>query len=713
MSGRWTAFGISAATICAALGSSSAAAQTAVADDAPAAVEEVVVTGVREQGYRSEEQSAALFGSVELLDTPFQVSVFPIELLQDQQVRTLFDVAKNDASVVANDAATGFYDSVAIRGFTLSNSSGYYREGLLYQNQAQSPFENKAAVEIVKGLTGLRYGFTAPGGVVNYVLKRPTAQPYRAVDLFGDSNGGFGAHVDVGGPITEKLGFRFNGVLARDALFVDGVEGPRRLASLFLSWRPTDRLTIDLEGEYQFRELEQNATIRFNSFDANLTNAQKRDILDRYDRSTYLGQDWTTYPTHNAIGSIKAQYRVSDDWRLRAAVQKMHLDRDQNSINIAPRSINAAGDFTAQLYYAPDQIRDPLTVDVAVEGAFSTGSIRHEVVAGVYHLNNRLTFPYFGFDAPVGRSNLFSPVVIADPNVTSDPSYTGVRERQTSFYATDHARINEQLNVLAGVRYTKPKFETFFNEDLSRDTLYEEESVTFTGGLVFKPVQAVSLYASYAEGFEQGGQAPSDTVNANQVLPPLTSSQYEVGIKAELFEGATLSAAAFEIDKGLELIDAANRFVQDGRQVHRGIEASLAGQLTPRLRVVTGVQYVDAKVERAATGALIGKRPVNVPEWQANLFVDWRLPVEHDIAVNGGVYVSDDKFADNLNTFAVDGYVRLDLGARYAFDVGDARATARLVVENVTDDVYFTGVGFGTFQYASPRTARVSLSTSF
>ncbi len=686
----------------------------AAAQDDPAIAqnEDVLVTGVRERGYRAEDQSVALFGPQPVLDTPFSVSTFPIELLQDQQVRTLFDVAKNDPSVVATDAATGFYDSVAIRGFTLSNSSGYYRDGLLYQNQAQSPFENKAAVEILKGVSGLRYGFASPGGIVNYVLKRPTGAPYRFVDVFGDGNGGIGVHADAGGPLSKTLGFRFNAVLARDSLFVDDISGPRRMASLFLSWTPAPNLTIDLEGEYQFRELEQNATIGLGSFDPDLSQAQVRDLLARYDRRTNLGQAWSVYPTRNIIGSARARWEFSPGWALRGGVQKMHLKRDQIEASIAFQSIDADGDFDTELYFQPDQVRNPLTAEVALEGSVRTGPLTHEIVVGAYHLDNRLSFPQFGAIEVIGRSNLFDPVAIADPRATSDPSYTAIRQRQWSLYATDYIRVGETLNLLIGGRYTRPKFETFFNADQSRDSLYEKSKFTPVAGLVFKPASNVSLYASYAEGFEQGGTAPLGTVNANRVLPPVTSKQVEAGVKAELFAGATLTAAVFDIDRTLELVDDANRFVQDGRQRHRGLEVALAGQVTPALRVVGGVQYLDAKTERTDNLALRGKRPINVPEWQGNLFVDYRLPVAADLAVNGGLFVSGDKFADEINSFAVDGYARLDLGTRYSFRVGDARATLRAVIENVFDGDYFTGAAFA-FQYAAPRTARLSLSTVF
>lgn len=97
----------------------------------------------------------------------------------------------------------------------------------------QSPIENKAAVEIIKGPAAIRYGFTAPGGIVNYVLKRPTARPYTFVQTHGDSNGSIGIQGDFGGTINEKFGYRINVLIAEKATFVDDVAGPQQFLSTF------------------------------------------------------------------------------------------------------------------------------------------------------------------------------------------------------------------------------------------------------------------------------------------------------------------------------------------------------------------------------------------------------------------------------------------------------------------------------------------------
>jgi iron complex outermembrane recepter protein len=664
---------------------------------------EIIVTAERERGYRPKDQGVALFGSQSLLDTPFSVSTLSAELIRDQQARTLTEITKNDPSVVATGSGNGFFDTVAIRGFTLGNGGNYFRDGLWFQNQVQTPFENKASVEILKGLSAIRYGFNAPGGVLNYTVKR--------LELFGNGFGGIGGHLDVGGPVSDTLGIRVNAVVAQDELFVRGIGGPRQMVSAFVSWKAAPNLTLDAEAEYQYLEVEQQSIIALTSFANGLSQAQIRDLLGRFDPQTYLGQRWTTYPTRNFIGSLRATWDFAPGWQLKAAIQKMDLLRNQNAAGIAARSIQANGDYTATLFFSPDQRRDPLSGQLWVEGRFDTAGISHDLVIGTYFVNNRLTFPN-GFSGNIGTSNIFAPREIADPRAVSDPSYTGARERQFALYATDYVTVADWLNLFAGVRYTRPIFESFTGPDRPPATRYDQDVVTPSFGFVVKPKETISLYGSYARGLEAGGTAPINTVNANQQLPPLTSEQFELGIKAELAKGALLTFALFDIARDLELIDDQNRFVQDGRQRHRGAELTLAGDITSTLRLVTGAMLLDAKVLRAANTALNGRRPTNVPEFQANAFLDWRLPTPAKLWVNGGIYHTGSRFIDNINSFAVAAQTRFDLGLRSTFAVGETALTARLIVENVTNARLISGAS-GNFTWGAPRTVKAALSANF
>ncbi len=677
---------------------------------------EVVLTGKRETGYVASEQTGVTFGTRDIVDVPQSVSVITQEVLLDQQVRSLGDLVRNDPSVIVSNPP-GFNETVNIRGYNLNNSSSYRRENLIFQNQVQSPFENKAAVEIIKGPAAIRYGFTPPGGIVNYVLKRPTQNPYAFVQTFGDSNGSIGVHGDFGGMVNEKFGYRINALVAEEATFVDDVAGPRQFLSAFFEWKPIKNLRIDIEGEYQFRNLEQQATIRLNSFDPTLTIAQQKQLLEDFDPKTFIGQEWGTYPTRTFVGSLGAEYTISDTWSIFGRVQKMQLIRDQQGANIVNGSLQANGDFETNIFFDPSQVRDPLSLDIFANGTFNTFGIKHDIAIGVAHSRNPLRFSLDeGGESNAGTSNIFNPVALDRPVVLSGQTLDALFFTQRAFYVTDFIKVFDNLEVLAGVRWTEQENEDVFNEEGTLQTSYKDDQWTPNFGIIYTPVDNLNLYGSYSTGITTGEQIPVEAANFNTggdlFLDPAETEQFELGFKANIFKSALLTGAYFDIDQPLAFIDGNNIFRYGGSQRHRGVELSLAGQLTDRARIIFGGLYLNAEIDNPSEPDLDGNRPQSVPELQLNTFVDYKLPVK-GLDVNAGLFYTGDRFADNQETFNVDGYVRLDLGTRYGFNWGSTKMTARVNVRNVTNEQFLEGLAFGQFLFGAPTTAVVSLAAEF
>ena len=677
----------------------------------------ITVLGRRETGYMSRRQSGGTFGEQSIFDTPFSVTVIPQEFLLDQQVRSLGDIVRNDPSMLVT-ASPGLFDTVSIRGYGLSNASSYRRESVIFQNQAQSPFENKAAVEIVKGPTSVRYGFTPPGGVVNYVLKRPTDEPYRFAQAFGDTNGSYGIHLDVGGRINDELGFRFNGVASRESTFVDGIDGPRQMFSALFEWTPTDRLRVDVEGEYQYRELEEQPRIRVSSFDASLTPDERADLLERFDPTRFIGQDWGTYPTSTYVGSLGVQYDFSSDWRLHGRVQKMRLVRDQQAGTIAAGSLQANGDFTQGTYFDPSQIRDPLSAEVFVTGRFDTFGVGHDVAFGGAVSRNPIHFSLAGDCClEAGTSNIFNPVDLPRPPVTATPTVDALYFNQEAVFVSNLVTVTDNLTLFGAVRWSRQENRDRFNAEAVLETTYEDSIFAPNLGVIYNPTDTVTLYGSYSQGITTGAQIPPDAanfgLNDELFLDPAETEQFEAGIKAALFKGAIFTAAYFDISQPLATLDENNVFGYLGDQNHRGVEVNLAGDITDNLRIIAGGLYLDAEIADPGDPNVDGNRPSATPELQFNFFADYAVPFVEGLALNGGVFFTGDRFADNLTTFKADGYVRVDLGVRYRFDVGDQRLTARLNVRNVADADFVEGADFGSFFFGSPRAAFFSLATEF
>lgn len=676
--------------------------------------DEIIVVGEREKGYRSTEQSSALFGARNILRTPFSVSSFSQEVLIDQQVRKLGDIVRNDPSATVS-SPPGFNDTINIRGFTLDNSNGYRREGLIFQNQVQNPFENKAAVEILKGPAALRYGFANPGGVVNYILKRPTPETYRYLELFGDTNGSIGAHFDLGAQLTDEIGVRINALGARDASFVDGVAGPRHMFSAFVEWRPSDRLRIDLEAEYEYREQEQQATIADFSFDPSVAPAERKALIEAFDQTTFLGAEFGTYPTRNFVGSVRAVYELADDWTLTAAAQKMNLIRDQQGVGIGFGTLAANGDYIADTFFSPSQIRDPLSAEAYVTGSFRTGPLEHTLTVGAAFSDNPLRFELVGGTVLLGPSNIFNPQPQSLPpgGIAVGQPVDAIVFQQVAGFFTDAVRIGDKVEIIAGGRYTRQRTQDVFNADETLQTSYDDGAFTPTVGAIFAPIGTLSFYASWSQGITQGAVAPMTVVNANEILPPERSRAFEAGVKADVLTGATVTAAIFDIEQPRTIITPDNIFTDGGSQRHRGAEITIAGDVADGLRLIAGGLYLDADVDDEGTTPFDGLEPQGVPEFQANLYADWRTPFARGLWLNGGVFYTGERFADDANTYTVDGYVRVDLGARYEFSAGGADYAARLIVRNALDADFVEGTNFGIFYFGAPRTAFLSLSRAF
>jgi iron complex outermembrane recepter protein len=143
-------------------------------------------------------------------------------------------------------------------------------------------------------------------------------------------------------------------------------------------------------------------------------------------------------------------------------------------------------------------------------------------------------------------------------------------------------------------------------------TNYNVNAPTPRFAQLFKPIPNVTTYASYAQALQGGDTAPSAAANANAVLPPSVSQQYEVSVKAAVGD-VNLSLALFRIDKvNAELNPTNNVYMQDGREIHQGIEAMATGRLTPELTLIGGFTLLDAYVANAsALPATNGKIPVN------------------------------------------------------------------------------------------------------
>ena len=231
---------------------------------------------------------------------------------------------------------------------------------------------------------------------------------------------------------------------------------------------------------------------------------------------------------------------------------------------------------------------------------------------------------------------------------------------------------------------------------------------------------ALSLYANYAEALVPGTTAPAvvngvTVANGGDVLSPFRAEQAEVGVK---YYGGSFGGAlsVFRTTLPSEFFDGAI-YSAGGEQENRGVELSVFGEPVQGLRVLGGATWLDAEITRALDASLNGKSAIGVPDFQANLNVEWDLRAIDGLTLEGRVVHTGSQAANGANTVELESWTRLDAGVRYAFTAGDKPVTLRARVENVAAEDQWVAVGgypgSNYLTLGAPRTLRLSVSTEF
>jgi iron complex outermembrane recepter protein len=190
---------------------------------------------------------------IPLIETPVSVQVIPQTLILDKQLSTLPDAVTGQVSGVIGRTGGGIlYDNFIIRGFAGSDFGDAYRNGL-YNRQDIYDIANVERVEVLKAPAAVLYGRIEPGGLVNYVTKKPLATPRYTVEQQAGSNQQFRTLLDATGPIAgnSKVLYRFNGSYFSTESFRDFVSNGRAFIAPSLTWKPSSRFDVTAELEYK------------------------------------------------------------------------------------------------------------------------------------------------------------------------------------------------------------------------------------------------------------------------------------------------------------------------------------------------------------------------------------------------------------------------------------------------------------------------------
>ena len=667
-------------------------------------IERIEVKGSYFNDYKVDNASGAMRTSTSLLDTAQSVTVITDTIVNEQLATTLGEVLSNDASLTPGSKQRN-REVFNLRGFELSSSTGYLRDGHQHWSHYQQPIEILEQVEVIKGPSSILYGQSGPGGLVNMVTKKPTAQTLFNASADVDQHGSTRFMLDAGGALTEAEDLRARGVLVKQDVEYwreyqngDNRERDRFLGALVVDYDISDNALVRVHYDRTDDEagLDTGAWI---DNDANIIGNDK----------TIRDMSWAfTDITVENMG-IDFKMFLTDNWHVNLGYNEQTFERQRfESAPRKPSDFIEGDSYQSRPYDRFDDWQFK-TAFIDFIGEFETVGVHHQLLVGVnsldyYYGQLRTSADTINFSAGQNEPNRPNISYKSDDTVSSSAyDYYGI-------YIQDLISFSPKWQLSLGGRYDKQSKENSNNESFVPKV-----------GVLYHPNASATVYASYSEGFEPQNETleNENDVNNGMKLDAITSEQREVGVKWQLFDDRLmLSGALFDISKTGTLVsenlinpigDITSITTQAGEQRHKGFELSAQGAATDRLFVMASTMYLDANYERDEE--LEGKRPTDAPKWSASLWTRYEL--NDAIAFNAGAFYEGERFADNANTVTKQGYTRVDIGATYALKVSNTDINLRLNIENLFDKNYLAGGGLNNVTVGEGTNMRLAAQFSF
>ncbi len=667
-----------------------------------------------------------------LAKTPQSISVLGADVLEATASSGLSQVVKLNSSLADNYNTTGFIENLSIRGFALDPAAGnnFQRNGLAVSGYAPLALENIERIEVLKGVAGLQSGVSAPGGLVNWVSKKPLPDAFTTVSLGTDSNNGSKVHLDTN-TTWGTMGVRVNLMAENLRTHFEGANGTRSLASIALAERISPSTHISAELEYQRKQ--QPSVPGLGLLDTAGIGLGTTLPPANYSRLNLNNQSWTQpFEATTTHAQAAIEHQINSDWKARFAVSAQRStindriafpDGCSNATNYVYPGLCANGDVDIYDYRSDNEQRSTNSFDARVQGKFAAAGLTHQLNAGLAGRNSQTDLsPKQAYNF-VGTTNINRPVALPADGSMNDLN-TNSRERALDVYASLMTDLTPSVQSFIGFRTTRLN-RSSERSDGSRAVSFEQTVTTPWLGAAWTINPSTMVYASWGQGVELAvvPNRPSLFSNAGAVLPALKSEQTEIGLKWQASPRLLLTGAVFSIDKPFvddkTLTNGLSERVAGGKQArHRGLELSAVGQLDSQLSVQASYMLLDAQYTAVLDPALAGMVVTNVPKNKASLFVDYKVASVAGLSVNGLLSAESGKAVTADGAVMLPASWQLDAGVRYRNQLWGKSTVWNLNVENLTDRNYWreapTQYWGGIYLFPStPRTIRAKVTVEF
>ncbi|MFJ7009817.1 TonB-dependent siderophore receptor [Pseudomonas putida] len=643
-------------------------------------------------------------------ETPQSVSVVTRQQMDDQNMQSLEDVAMAATGI---NTVKGFgterplyysrgfqVDDLQVDGLPTSVTESFSMDVMSVNNMAMYD-----RVEIVRGANGLLQGAGSPSAAINMVRKRPTRSYQLKAEIGAGSWDNYRTQLDVGGPLNAEGTLRGRTVLMYNNRnsYQDYAGKENQLFYAIGEADLSDSTTLTLGGS-----LQQDNN---NGYDwGGLPTHQDGSFYD-FSRSTSLAGKWAYLDKLNRNVFADIKHSFNEDWNLTVATNLIWSNAD-----FLAQVGYHTGETDSSMQYYPNSARyddEQVNVDAALNGAFNLMGQKHEVVVGTSMRRDRLQYV-------TGSPSIYPKVDVLDfdssqfpkPEIVGNLTPSRHVRKDKGIYAATRLNPTDDLHVILGSRLSWVDYDT--QGPWETDRFKEDRKVIPYGGIVYDITDQTSVYASYTEIYKLQSNYSVD----NKLLAPTTGSNYEIGLKNELFDGRlNTSLALFQVDQtGLpQVVPEAGRvcgpnrdarcYTEGAKVRNRGFDAEVSGELMPGWNASMGYTYSHPKyVAGANKGDTYGTE--NSPQRLFKAATTYQLPGELDQwRVGTSVYHQSKLYLNNITQSA---YNLVDLNANFRVN---QNVSVQLNLNNVFDEKYYTAIfseDTGNY-YGAPRNFALTL----
>ncbi|MGQ0648114.1 MAG: TonB-dependent receptor [Gemmatimonadaceae bacterium] len=656
----------------------------------------------RAHPYGSSWSATALKVGTPLRDTPLSLAVVTKASIRDQSMLSMADALRYVPGVTMGQGE-GHRDAPTIRGN--SSTADFFVDGVRDDAQYFRDLYNVERVEALGGANAMTFGRGGGGGVINRVTKRAQFASVRDLTIEGGAFGHGRGTMDVGGALGSRLAARLNGLYQHSGNFRDAFVNTRVGVSPQASVAITPATTAHFGAEFFSDE---------RTVDRGLPSFQGRPSAAPL--SLFFGNPDSSYSEARVLGADAIiEHIVSDRAALRSQFRFTRYNKFYQ--NVYPRSaVDSSGSTVSLAAYNNDAYRSNVFSQNELALRLPAGRFPQTFLVGVElgrqaTDNVRLTGYFNGastsLSVPFQAPTVTTPVEFR-PSASDANNY--VLANVVSVYAQDQLWLTRKLQATLGVRVER--FDLNYRNNRAPQKLTRRDNmVSPRAGLVFKPVETLSLYSSLSVShLPSSGDQFAALTPTTQALEPERFTNREVGFKWTVRPTLSLNAALYQLDRTNSAAPSAldpGVYVLTGRQRTTGYEVSLNGQVLQNWDVVGMFASQSAEIVSRTLAASEGAIVPLVPRHSASLWN--RVQVLRAFGLGLGTLYQSDVFAAIDNTVKLPGFWRFD-GAVYVTAL--RHATVQVNVENLFDRTYYaTSHGNNNIMPGAPRLVRVSLTT--